>query len=451
MRWYGQIAVIAVLAGAGYGIWIAHQGGYLQRVSEVPVVGPTIARYLPPPPGAQTQGQPGSAGPGRGAPPGGPTTVLVDTVKTGRVVDTRQAVGTVRALESVTITSKIAGIIEKIGFEEGERIKAGAMLVQLDADERQADIATAEADIRRAVAQRDELRPRLERAQSLRRSGSGTEAQVEDLTAQLATLDAAIASAEARRRAAQARLEDAVVKAPFSGRVGTRAVSLGAYVSPGTRITTLDDLSRVRLDFSVPENLLGQVEPGQIVRAVSVAFRDRVFEGKVTVIDPRVEPATRTVKLTAEFDNPDETLKPGMFLSVALDVSERNDAVVVPEEAVVSEGLRHILFVVKDGQVERRVVRIGQRLSGRVEIVEGVKPDETIVVQGVQRVRPGASVVAKPIGAEGPAIGRDAPKPLDPETKPTQPAPPPAAGRNAAPAQSSASPIGSAAAAERAR
>ena len=279
---------------------------------------------------------------------------------------------------------------------------------------------------------------RLERAVALRRTGAGTEAQVTDLTAQVKTLESAIASAEARRRAAEARLEDVVVRAPFAGRLGTRSVSVGAYSSPGTRITTLDDLSRVRLDFAVPENLLGQLQPGQIVRATSAAYGQRAFEGRVSVIDPRVDPVTRTVRLTAEFPNPDEALKPGMFLSVALTVNARNHAVVIPEEAVVGEGLRHLVYVVKDNVVERRVVQIGQRQEGRVEIVEGLQPGETIIVRGVQRVRPGLTVTPKPIPEGAPARSAAAAPAPSAADAPAAPAPaPPAA---ASPAVSAPAP-----------
>ena len=168
-------------------------------------------------------------------------------------------------------------------------------------------------------------------------------------------------------------------------------MSLGAYVAPSTRITTLDDLSKVRLDFSVPENLLGRVKPGQDVNAISAAFRGRVFRGKVSLMDTRVDPVTRTVRLTAEFDNPDEALRPGMFLAVGLEVTTKDDAVVVPEEAVVSEGLRQIVFTVKDNKVERRVIRIGQRQGGKVEVVEGLRPGETIVVLGLSACAPARS------------------------------------------------------------
>src|SRR5215218_665130 len=417
MRWYGQLAVIAVLGAAGYGGWYAYKSGHLSAV-------PVLGAYLP----AAGAGAPAQ---GQRPPQGPPPMVEVDTVRTGRVVETREAIGTVRAFESITVTAKTAGIVQKISFEEGQKVKAGDILVHLDAEERRADIEQAQAEIQRAAAQRDETSARLERAIALRRTGAGTEAQVTDLTAQVKTLESAIASAEARRRAAEARLEDLIIRAPFSGRLGTRSVSLGAYISPGTRITTLDDLSRVRLDFAVPENLLGQLQPGQAVRATSAAYGQRTFEGKVSVIDPRVDPVTRAVRLTAEFPNPDEALKPGMFLSVALTVSART-AVVVPEEAVVGEGLRHLIYVVKDNVVERRVIRIGQRQEARVEIAEGLRPGETIVVRGVQRVRPGAPVNPKPVAESAPAptLAVQVPAVSAPSA--------PAAGQTPAPSQPSA-------------
>lgn len=389
MRVAGQLAVIAVLGAAGFGGWYAYQGGYLAKA-------PVVGSYF-----AQTASPNGARSGRRGT--SGPPTVEVDTVRTGRIVETREAVGTARAYESITVTAKVAGIISEIGFEEGQKVKAGDVLVQLDAAERKAEIEQANAEAKRAEALRNEVAIKLQRAEALNRTGAGTSAQVEDLTAQLKSLESAIASAEAQRRGAEARLEELTIRAPFEGRAGTRSVSLGAYISPGTRITSLDDLSRIRLDFSVPENLLGRLEPGQTVRARSAAYRDRVFTGEVTTIDPRVEQATRSVRLTAEFDNPDEALRPGMFLSVVLEVTTKDDAVIIPEEAIVSEGLRQIVYPVKDGKVERRVVTIGQRQNGKAEILEGLEAGETIVVLGVQRVRPGAEVVARPIGSNAPA------------------------------------------------
>ncbi|MGO4704962.1 efflux RND transporter periplasmic adaptor subunit [Microvirga sp. 2MCAF38] len=382
MRLSGQLAVIAALGVAGLGGWYAYQGGYFGK------------------PNAQVAASPRSRGN-----VSGPATVDVDTVKTGRIVEIREAVGTLRAYESITVTAKIAGVIDKIGFEEGQKVKAGDTLVQLDAAERRADIEQTTAEANRAVALRNEVAIKLDRAQTLRRSGAGTEAQVEDLTAQVKSLEGAIAAAQAQRKAAEARLEDLTIRAPFAGRVGTRSVSLGAYISPGTRVTSLDDLSRVRLDFSVPENILGRLKPGQTVNAASAAYQGRVFKGTVATIDPRVDPITRSVRLTAEFDNPDEALRPGMFLTVSLEVMTKDDAILVPEEAIVSEGLRQIVYPVKDNKVERRVIRIGQRQNGKVEVLDGLKAGETIVVLGVQRVRPGGEVNARPLGSGTPTPG----------------------------------------------
>src|SRR5215208_1047513 len=424
MRWYGQLALVAVLGGAGYAGWLAHKNGTLARL---PLVGGYAARFA------------GQGATSAAAPQAAPTVVDVDTVRTGRIVELRDAVGTVRAYESITVTVKGSGIVEEISFQEGQKVKFGDVLLRLDSDERRADIEQAKAETRRATALCDELKVRLDRAMALNRTGAGTVAQVEDLTAQVRTLESAIASAEARRKAAEARLEDLIVRAPFNGRLGTRSVSLGAYVTPGMRITTLDDLSQVRLDFAVPENILAQLKIGQTVRAVSAAFGQRVFEGRVAVIDPRVDAVTRSVRLTAEFPNADEALRPGMFLSVALEVTVKNDAVVVSEEAVVGEGLRHLIFVVKDNVVERRVVRIGQRQEGRVEIVEGLQPGETIIVRGVQRVRPGLTVTPKPIpeGAPARSAAAAAPAPSAADA-PAAPAPaPPAA---ASPAVSAPAP-----------
>src|SRR4051812_41879783 len=434
MRWYGQLALVAVLGGAGYGGWLAYKDGSLARL---PVVGDYVARFR------------GQAAVSTAAPQAAATAVDVDTVRTGRIVELRDAVGTVRAYESITVTVKGSGIVEEISFQEGQKVKLGDVLLRLDSDERRADIEQAMAETRRAAAQRDELKVRLDRAMALSRTGAGTGAQVEDLTAQVKTRESAMASADARRKAAEARLEDLIVRAPFNGRLGTRSVSLGAYVTPGMRITTLDDLSRVRLDFAVPENILAQLDIGQTVRAVSAAFGQRVFEGKVAVIDPRVDPVTRSVRLTAEFPNPDEALKPGMFLSVALEVSVKNDAVIVSEEAIVGEGLRHLIYVVKDNMVERRVVRIGQRQQGRVEVVDGLKPGEIVIVRRVQRGRrPGEIATVRGGRRVGPARAVD-PRPIGAEA-PAAEAPPTMPKRTSAPTVAKPQPgLGSASATER--
>jgi membrane fusion protein, multidrug efflux system len=330
---------------------------------------------------------------------GGPPVVEVITVTTGRITQSREAIGTVRALEAITVTAKVSGILASVDFREGQQIKEGEIIARLDAEERRAEEAAAKADLARTVALKEEIAQKFERARALRRSGAGTEAQVDDFAAQLRTAESAIMAARARVQAAAARLEDLVIRAPFSGRLGGRSISQGAYIAPGGRITTLDDLSRVRVDFSMPENISQQLHASQQVHASGPAFGERRFAGRVALIDPRIDPMTRAIRLTADIANPDEALRPGMFLNITIDLEVTENAILVPEEAILGEGLRQLLFVIVDGKAERRLVRIGQRQGGKVQILEGLSAGETLVVRGLQRIRPGQPVVIRPIQA----------------------------------------------------
>lgn len=392
MRVSSQIATVAVLGGAVALGWYYWQGK-----------APSPSAQAPQAQGQQAGGpRPGGPGGGQRG-PGGPVIVDVVTLGTGPVIEMSESVGTTRAFESVSLASKVSGIVEKIRFNEGQSVKAGDILLELDVAERKADLEAARAAIQTARAQREETNQKFERAQQLRRAGAGTEALVADLTLQLRTVETTIAAAEARERSAAARLDDYFVRAPFDGRVGFRQVSLGAFLDTKVVITTLDDVSRIRLDFAIPEPLLSRIRMGAVVNARSVAFADRVFTGEVTAVDTRIDPVTRSVKLMAVIANADLALKPGMFLTVALEVARRENAVIAPEEAIVSEGPRQVAYVVKDNRVERRVVTVGQRMFGKVEIAEGLKAGEVIVARGIQRVRNGIQVQPRPLAA--PAAG----------------------------------------------
>lgn len=386
MRSSTQIITVALVAGISLLGW--SQWGRI-----APLFGQAPANAAAPA-GAPT-GAGGSPNAARGG-PGGPVLVEVTNVSTGRIIESLDAVGNTRAFESVTITAKVSGNVEKISFTEGQQVEAGAELVRLDEAEKRADFETARAMIATAQSQREETMQKFERAQALRRSGAGTEAQVADLTLQLRTAETNITAAQARERSAMARLDDLVVRAPFAGRVGLRQVSLGALVDNKMTITTLDDVSQIRLDFAVPETLVPKIAVGAVVEAQSVSYPGRKFKGSVSVIDTRIDPVTRSAKLMALIDNKDGDLKPGMFMNVLLQVAARENAVLVPEEAVVAEGPRQIAFVVKDGKIDRRVVTIGQRQEGKVEVAEGLKVGEVIVVRGTQRVRQGLAVQTKP-------------------------------------------------------
>ena len=322
--------------------------------------------------------QPAPEGAGRAGGQGGPVGVVVQPVRVGPVIDRVESVGTVRAREAVTITTKVAGMVEAIRFSEGERVEAGAVLVQLDA-------AALRAELDQARAFLDDARSQLVRGRQLQ-PGTTIAAQ------RLETLEALARQAEGRVRQADARLQELRVTAPFAGRVGLRQVSPGALIQPGTVITTLDDTARVRVEFAVPEVYLARIHVGSGVTAHSGAYEGRRFRGTVAVIDTRIDPATRSVRVISEFDNADEALRPGLFLTVELVLEERPRALLVAEEAIDPIGDRAFVFVIRDGRAHRQEVQLGQRLPGEVEIRAGLTAGEPVVVRGIQRLRNDAPV-----------------------------------------------------------
>ncbi len=316
-----------------------------------------------------------------------PALVSVATVRNERVSQKLEALGNARANESVNVTSKTSNVVTAVMFRDGERVKRGQVLVQLDDAQQRADVAAAEA----AVAESERI---YNRSRELMATEALSKSQFDQL-------EATLKANSARLRAANARLEDTVIRAPFSGRVGLRSVSVGTLISPGDVITTLDDTSVIKLDFSVPENFLASLREGLSVRATAPAFPGRSFSGKVASIDSRVDMNTRSVTVRALLANEDGALRPGMFLNVALANDER-DALVIPEEALTPEAERQYVFVVADGKAQRREVRIGGRRPGSVEVLGGLDAGEQVIIEGTQKVRDGAPVRAADRVAETP-------------------------------------------------
>lgn len=321
---------------------------------------------------------------GAGGPPGAggmrnsaPASVTLAAVRSERVSQKLEALGNARANESVDISTKISNIVTAVKFRDGERVRLGQVLVQLDDAQARADVAAAQAAVTESESQYNRSRELLD-TQALSKSS-------------FEQLEATLKANRARLGAATARLEDTVIRAPFSGRVGLRRVSVGTLISPGDVITTLDDTSVIKLDFSVPENFLASLREGLSIRATAPAFPGRTFAGSVSSIDSRVDIATRSVTVRALLANEDGALKPGMFLNVALANDER-EALVIPEEALSPEAERQYVYVVADGKVSRREVRIGARRPGSVEVLAGLTAGERVIVEGTQKVRDGAMV-----------------------------------------------------------
>jgi membrane fusion protein (multidrug efflux system) len=326
--------------------------------------------------GAPASGPPAAAG---GARTSAAPLVALAPVRAERVSRKLEALGNARANESVDISAKASNIVTAVKFRDGERVRRGQVLVQLDDAQVRADVAAAQAALTESESQYNRSRELLS-TQALSKSS-------------FEQLEATMKANRARLAAANARLEDTVIRAPFSGRVGLRRVSVGSLISPGAVITTLDDTSVIKLDFAVPENFLATLREGLTVRATAPAFPGRTFTGKVASIDSRVDPATRSVTVRALLANEDGALRPGMFLNVALANDER-DALVIPEEALTPEAERQFVYVVAGGKAERREVRIGGRRPGSVEIVAGLTAGEQVIVEGTQKVRDGGAVRA---------------------------------------------------------
>lgn len=358
-----QIAVVAVIALAGAAGWYWRD--------QIPFLGAAPQQ---------------ATAPGRGGPAGQPVAVEIGKVETRSLSQTVETVGTAQANEAVTITAKTTGVVSRIGFQEGQKVPAGTMLIELDAGENKAKLIELRA-------LRDNIQQQLERARQLFEARATPAARVDDLKKQLE-------AADARIRAEEAKYGDTVLKAPFGGKVGMRQMSMGSLVRPGDMITTLDDISVIKLEFEVPETYLSFIQPGLKVAATSAAYPGRKYDGTVNIVDTRIDPVTRSAKVRAMVPNPDESLRPGMFLTVQLTVGQKKDAIVVPEESLLAFAGQQFVFVVREGRAYRTRVSIGQRQGGVVEVTEGLQPGLSIVTAGIQKVRDGLPV--RPVGADAP-------------------------------------------------
>ncbi|MEX0695865.1 MAG: efflux RND transporter periplasmic adaptor subunit [Rhodospirillales bacterium] len=292
-----------------------------------------------------------------------------------------EAVGSTRALRTVEITPFAAGRVTGVGFTAGQMVEAGDVLLRLDDEIQRADVIEAEALLTEAVAT-------LKRSQTLKKSNNVADATIDSLVAK-------VAIAQADRDRAHRRLKDRVVTAPFGGVVGFSSVELGARVEEGQVVTVLDDLSLVEVEFSLSERLFGKIGLDRPVIANAAPFPDRVFNGTIRSLDSRVDPVSRSFKVRAVVDNSERDLPAGMFvhLSVVLDAEK---VLAVPEEAIIVDGSRAFVFAVvkKDETLvaERRVITIGRRSFGFVELTEGVAPGDLVIIRGVQKVRDGSLV-----------------------------------------------------------
>lgn len=303
-----------------------------------------------------------------------PTPVIVTEAVVAPFEDEVEALGTLLANESVTLSSTVSERVTAIHFDDGDRVRAGALLIELNDAELRALLEEAEV-----LA--DEARRQYERLRTLQEQNQAAASLVDERRREWET-------AGARVRSLEARLAEHALRAPFDGVLGLRNVSLGALVSPGDAITTLDDDREMKLEFSVPEVFMADLRPGLAIRATSPALPGRSFEGEIAVLDSRVDPDTRSIRVRARLPNPDHLLRPGLLMKVTLSRNPRQ-SLRVPEEALIPVAGQHYVLVVESGRASLREVTVGTRRPGEVEIRAGLESGEQVIVEGTSRVKNG--------------------------------------------------------------
>ncbi len=321
----------------------------------------------------------GGGGPGGGGqPPGMPVEVALARQDT--VIDAIRATGEVEAVQSIELRPDVDGRLVQILVREGTEVRRGTPLFKIDD-------AELKAQVTRLEAERDLAQQALERTRQLLEQNASSEADLE-------LAEANARSSRAQLALQQLRLDRTLLRAPFSGIVGERFVSVGDYVTNSTRLVTLQTVDPQRAAFQVPERYSRRLQVGQEVTFRVAALPDVAFAGVVDFVDPVVQLPARTITVKAEVPNPGRDLKSGMFIEARLATDVRTGAVIVPEDAILPLQGANFVWVVVDGAASRRQVELGVRLPGFVEVRSGVEAGEQVVVGGLERLSEGAPVMA---------------------------------------------------------
>ncbi len=329
---------------------------------------------------------------GDAPPPQPPTAVIFGKPVIEAVEDTVAAVGSIEANERVEVKPEVSGLIQSILFKEGERVKKGAKLFELDSRKEAAQVAQVKAE-------EDLARQNSDRAKQLAGTKAISQQEVDQLASQVNVR-------AATRQVEEERLADRVIYASFDAIAGPRMVSLGQFVNAGSTLVTLVDLDKVKVTFRIPERQLAHVKVGQEARLTVGAYPDKKFTGTVDLINPEIDATTRTAQIRLLAENKDGLLKPGMFARVELVTGRRDNGVVIPEGALVAGLENFSVYLVTNGTARVQPVKLGVRMPGKVEIASGLAVTQEIVVSGTQKLVDGASVVHSP---DAPAGATNAP------------------------------------------
>lgn len=316
-------------------------------------------------------------------PPAVPVEVAPVSIET--VLDEVSAVGTLISNESVVIRPEIAGLITEIAFEEGGQVQQGDLLFGLEDSIYQAELEDARA--RLLLSQRN-----YERASDLYDRGAGTARSRDEAESELRTARAAV-------ELATARLEKTQIHAPISGVVGLRKVSEGDYVEAGEDLVNLEEIQPLKVDFSIPERYLSNLEVGQRVQITADAFPSEEFTGEVYASNPLIDVNGRSIAVRARIDNSERRLRPGLFVRVRLELDRHENAIIIPEQALVPRDQDIFVYKVVDQTAQLTKVTPGQRKFGKVEILDGLTESDIVVVAGQLKLQDGAKV--QPVQAQG--------------------------------------------------
>jgi len=335
-----------------------------------------------------------------------PEAVSAARVEQVEWVATRPAVGSLVADRGVTLAAEVPGAVREITFEPGSSVKKGQVLVRLDASTERAQLDSAAAEA--ALADLN-----LERARMLRRNESSAQSDLDTAEARAKQARAAVANLEAA-------LAKKTIRAPFDGRISLRQVELGQIVAPGTPIASLQSVSPIHADFWVPQQALSELTASQRVRLSTDAFPGAHWDGRITTVNPEVDPATRNVRVRATFPNEDGRLRPGMFANVEVFATQANPRLVIPATAVIYAPYGDSVFSIEEKKDEKtgqagpvarqKFVRLGERRGDFVAVVSGLAKGETVVSRGAFKLRNGMAVAVNDSKADGAEI---APKPTD--------------------------------------
>jgi membrane fusion protein, multidrug efflux system len=339
------------------------------------------------------------------------TQVTAVTVADRPFVDRIEALGVAKGQQSVNLSANATELITAVHFHDGEMVHTGQVLVELKSTEERADVTNARAAV-------DVAESNYNRYNTLAQAGFLAPAALDQYRA-------ALRQAEANLAAAQSRQQDRVIRAPFSGRLGITDIAPGALISPGATIVTVDDTSTIRVDFDVPDRFLPALQEGAAIIAVPDPYPGQSIQGRIALVDSRIDPTTHAIRARVEFANPDNRLVPGMLLHIAIENGQRT-AMAVPESAVQTEGDQTFVYVIVDGPGGKSIARqtqveVGANENGYIEIRNGVTAGTRVVADGLSRVEPNGAVRvggARP----GPGGGRREAKSLQPDgLRATQP------------------------------